>query len=192
MKHKPSVRKILQALYYIQNKAPTDNQSRFNRVWLLKMMYFADRYHIRNFGILATDDTYFAMNLGPVASTTFDILKNNHSNTNLPETAVVEFSEHDVRIMPQTEERLSESFKESIDFALNTFGSYSWSKLSDISHKYPEWKKHQTTLEINGRACMDLADFFDDPEDEANDPFKEDKEFLGLLKEDYESNYISD
>lgn len=191
MKRPISVRKILQALYYIQNKAPSDNLSRFNRVWLLKMLYFADRYHIRHFGILATDDTYFAMNLGPVASTAFDILKNNRS-INLPEDTVVELSEHDVRIAPQTEEKLSASFKESIDFALNAFGSYGWSKVSEISHIYPEWKKHQTTLEINGRVCMDLADFFDDPKDEANDPFKDDKEFLSLLKEDYESNYIPD
>jgi hypothetical protein len=75
-----SVLKILQALYYIQEKAPSSNQDRFNIVYLLKMIFFSDRYHLRHFGITATCDDYYAMmKLGPVASFTFDMLKRKYT-----------------------------------------------------------------------------------------------------------------
>ena len=39
----------------------------------LKLVYIADRYHLRKYGRLITNDTYFAMNYGPVPSGTKDI-----------------------------------------------------------------------------------------------------------------------
>ena len=56
-----SIRKILQALYYIQKNTPETNESKTAPVFLLKMLYFADRYHFRHFGILVSGDEYFAM-----------------------------------------------------------------------------------------------------------------------------------
>ena len=206
MKKTISVRKILQALYYIQRKAPADNQSRFSRVYLLKMIFAADRYHLRHFGFMATDDNYFAMKLGPVASATYNILKHSLGGINSAEmfylSAVKEISEHDVVIEEQGEDELSESFKEAIDFALREFGHYNWEQISSISHCYPEWKKHESALavlETNKRIEMSVRDFFDDPSDEGcfakfdkdGDPFKEDKDFLALLKSDYDAHTIS-
>ncbi|MDR0306100.1 MAG: SocA family protein [Chitinispirillales bacterium] len=201
MKKAPSVRKILQALYYIQSKAPFDNQSRYNKVYLLKMIFTADRYHLRHYGLLATGDSYFAMKLGPVASATYDILKKSPYNINSAEevyfSAIKELSENDVLIDPQEEDELSVSFKKALDFALREFGDYDWNTLSNISHCYPEWKKHEENLP--GRMPMDIKDFFDDPADEncfivfgkKDDPFKENKDFLALLKDDYDADSIS-
>jgi hypothetical protein len=203
MKKIPTVRKILQALYYIQSKAPSDNESRFNRVYLLKMMFMADRYHLRHYGCLATGDSYFAMKLGPVASSTLDILKNNWISVNSAEigylSAIEELSEHDVRIGPQGEDEFSKSVEIALDFALKEFGHYNWGELSEISHCYPEWKKHEAAIQTAGRVQMDLRDFFDDPEDEAclarfgkdGDPFKDEKEFLALLKEEFDAHPFS-
>jgi len=197
MKKLPSVRKILQALYYIQSNAPPDNNDRFNRVYLLKMLYFADRYHLRHFGCLASGDTYFAMKLGPVASTTYDVLKKVSRNINSAFEDYLqilnELSETEVEIGFQNDDELSESFKDALDFALKEFGHYDWIKQSKISHCYPEWKKHETTApNSNPNVLMDLHDFFDDPDDETcfsrfgkdHDPYKDDKEFLELLRED--------
>jgi len=190
-------RKLLQALYYIQSKTPSSNEDRFNKVYLLKMIYFADRYHLRHFGFLATKDKYYAMKLGPVASTTFDILKKNLEEYS---SDVEEISENEVLVKEQGEDYLSESFKESLDFALKEFKNCGWQVLSDISHCYPEWKKHERELSsIIKRADMNELDFFDDPEDEKYlakfnknaDPFKEDKDFLALMKEDFNENSIS-
>lgn len=42
---------------------------------LFKILYFADKKHLLNYGSLITDDNYIAMNNGPVPSMTYDILK---------------------------------------------------------------------------------------------------------------------
>jgi len=192
-----NTRKLLQALYYIQSKTPSSNEDRFNKVYLLKMIYFADRYHLRHFGFLATKDKYYAMNLGPVASATFDILKKHLEEYS---SDVEEISENDVFVKEQGEDYLSESFKEALNFALREFGIYKGLVLSDISHCYPEWKKHEKELShFVRRADMSELDFFDDPENEKDlakfnknaDPFKEDKDFLALMKEDFNENFIS-
>jgi len=141
------------------------------------------------------------MQLGPVASDTYNVLKKNYSSIDLADTDylsnVKEISENDVKIEFQNSNELSKSFKKALDFALREFGIYSWSEQSRISHYYPEWKKHEALIpEIKPRVPMDLRDFFDDPDDEAwlsdfgkdCDPFKEDKEFLALLRDDVNAN----
>jgi len=193
MKNPAPIRKILQALYYIQSRAPAGNKDRNSIMYLLKMIFFADRYHLRHFGITATDDIYFAMKHGPVASSTWDLLKNSRYS------AVRPLSEIYVSIEKQDEDELSESFREALDFALKEFGNYKSFELSDITHCYPEWKKHEADLATSNRIQMDMRDFFDDPADEdcfkkfhiENDPFKDDEEYLFLRKEHYNAYHIS-
>ncbi|MDR3001622.1 MAG: SocA family protein [Fibromonadaceae bacterium] len=189
--------KIQQALYYIQGKAPPINQDRFNIVYLLKMIFFSDRYHLRNFGITATGDDYYAMKLGPVASSTFDMLKGRSNERYL--SSIQEIDEYNVEIKQQEEDELSDSFKEAINFALKEFGDCDWKKISDISHCYPEWKKHESELSGFKRVQMNEIDFFDDPDDslcfakfgKKNDPFKDDKEYLSLRKKHYDAYHVS-
>jgi hypothetical protein len=199
-----SVLKMLQALYYIQEKAPSSNRDRFNVVYLLKMIFFSDRYHLRHFGITATLDDYYAMKLGPVASYTYDILKGDIFNLDCADAkyldSIKEIDKNNVEIKQQKDDELSVSFKESIDFALKEFGNCDWGKLSEISHCYPEWKKHENELSgFNKRVQMNETDFFDDPDDsicfanfgKENDPFKDDKEYLSLRKKHYDEYHIS-
>jgi hypothetical protein len=199
MKHAPSVRKILQVLYYIQSRAPSANPDRFDILYLLKIVFFSDRYHVRHYGITATYDEYYAMKNGPVASTSLDVLMKNVFHLTSSEvallSAVKKLDEYKTKIEPQGEDELSESATEAIGFALEEFGKYGWGELSSISHCYPEWKKHEKNLSsINKRIPMDLRDFFDDPDREgekilseygkSEDPFKDDKEFLALMRDD--------
>ncbi len=196
MKKRPSILKILQALYYIQSKAPSCNKDRYNIVYLLKMIFFADRYHLRHWGCLATNDRYYVMYRGPVASLTKDILE---KKTHINSDAVKKTNKSEIFIEPQEDDELSESFKKSLSFALEEFGNYSSADLSEISHYYPEWKKHETKLsEKDRRIPMDIRDFFDDPKSKScfikfnknEDPFKDDKRFLKLLKEDFNERYF--
>jgi len=200
----PSVCKILQALYYIQSHAPQDNEDRFSKVYLLKMLYFADRYHIRHYGNLLSNDSYVAMKLGPVASITYDILKKLPTLKIPPDadylSAVKELDEYDVVIEIQGDNKLSKSAKIALDFTVRENGRYDWKKQSRLSHCFPEWKKHETMITaVNPSVAMDLRDFFDDPDDDAcfrafdkkGDPFKEDKEFLMLLRDDLYANTVS-
>jgi hypothetical protein len=192
-----SFTRILQALYYIQSKAPSSNPDRFDILYLLKMIFFSDRYHLRNYGITATGDNYYAMKRGPVASATFDLLKGRYEKHS---SAIQGIDEYNVRIKPQEKDELSKSFKEAIDFALKEFGDFDKEKLSNISHCYPEWKKHEKKLlRIAKSVQMNEMDFFENPNDsyfkefgKKCDPFKEeDEEFLALRKEHYHAYHAS-
>jgi len=168
-------------------------------MYLLKIIFFSDRYHLRNFGITATLDDYYAMQRGPVASATLDILKGRFDANRL--SAIQEIDEYNVEIKQQEEDELSESFKEAMDFALKEFGDCDRDKLSDISHYYPEWRKHEKELKrISRRVRMNEMDFFENPDKslwafkfgKKLDPFiEEDEEFLALQKELYNAYSVS-
>ena len=197
-----SVRKKLQALYYIQENAPENNSSRHNIMYLLKLLYFADRYHIRRFGFIASGDKYYAMKNGAVASLTYDILKTKSIQINPAEIGllsdILSVSEHEVKISSQADDELSESFKEALNFSIQTFGNFSHWDLSDISHNYPEWKKLKEKLDEDSSIPMDMKDFFENPETIANlkqynmnkDPYDEEEEFLSAMKIDFCENSI--
>jgi uncharacterized phage-associated protein len=169
-------------------------------MYLLKMMFFADRYHIRHFGFVASADSYVAMKNGPVASATYNILfKKMPHQANLAEIALLEdvsvVSEYEVEIAKQENDELSESFMQSLDFAIKNYGNYEQFELSSITHDYPEWKKHEITINqgIKKRVPMDFKDFFDNPvslkyskkQGIKTDPFDDDEDFLQALKDDF-------
>ncbi len=189
-----SIRKILQILFYIQNKS--DNQARFNIMYLLKIIYFADRYHLRHFGFLFTGDEYYAMRKGPVASAVKDVLYQkipfgaNSSEYDLL-SCVDDISEFERKITKQEQDELSESFIESLDFAIFEFGKMTPDEISDFSHNYPDWKKHEKEVINGGRSKMLLLDFFDNPKNlkKSEDPFQQqDTESLEAIKEDFADN----
>lgn len=197
-----SIRKVLQALYYIQKGSGKGYQP---YMYFVKMMYFADRHHVRHYGITISDDHYVAIKMGPVASATLDILKRqmpkiaNRADYDLL-NEVQNIDEYNVLIKKQLEDELSLSNKKSLDFAIGEFGNLDQYKLSDISHDYPEWVKHKEEIQYgmnNGGEKLSfsipLEDFFENPKNLPNffkirgtseDPyFEEDKDFLKAMKE---------
>ena len=62
--------KVLQALYYLQAKTHI-----MDKMSLVKLLFFADRFHVRNFCIPMLCDSYTAMRQGPVCSKTYDLIK---------------------------------------------------------------------------------------------------------------------
>src|SRR5438094_6949292 len=63
------VRKSTQALNYFAHRSATGAPARrLNKMKALKLLFFADRYHLRKYGRLVSDCAYFAMKNGPVAS----------------------------------------------------------------------------------------------------------------------------
>lgn len=197
--NKFSIRKILQILYYIQNSILAISPSKDAIMYFLKILFFADRYHLRNYGITLSGDFYYGMKNGPVASSTYDILHHKLPNTvNSAEGQLlneIETSgEYTVYIKPQGDDELSQSVKEALDFSLSNFGRFSQFELSDITHEYPEWKKHKDCL-VNDVKRFDIsfAEMFENPYNPeelkkfhiSKDPFEEDEEFLSVMKETY-------
>lgn len=65
-----SADKALESVLYIASKLtkPTVHE-------VLKIRYFADKLHFADYGFMASGDDYVAMKFGPVATTTYNMLK---------------------------------------------------------------------------------------------------------------------
>jgi len=138
----------------------------------LKLIFFADRYHIRKYLRPATGDRYFAMHFGSVASYLYDLFKGQVTSPIIVPIGnfTVELREEDASL----EKELSPSDIEAIDFSMSNFASRGEFDLSKISHAYPEWKKYEGEIESGSskRVEMSLEDFLQNAD--KNDPiFKE-------------------
>lgn len=188
-----SVKRALQALYYLQEKAHTNN-----RMKLIKLFYFADRYHLRHYCVPFSYDTYRALKYGPVPQNTMDILRLNdfflkkisQEDRILIENSV-KMKEERNEISRQETDELSKSAIESLDFAIKTFSEFDRFSLSDISHDYPEWKN---TYKDKRPKAINMAQCFDSPDEESSnikkylngkDPFSDDEEVMREMKADF-------
>jgi uncharacterized phage-associated protein len=162
-----SHRKATQALNCFARKAGGS----INKMKALKLVYFADRYHLRKYGRPVVGDEYLAMNYGPVASGTKDLAEMSDFLGGEEEryakrfirpagSAITYTSVHDV-----DEKVLSESDREALEFAWKRFGRTAEFALSKLTHRYPDWKKHEPALASKtvSRAPMNYRDFLEDP-----------------------------
>lgn len=157
---------------------------------IIKLVWAADRYHLRRYARTVTDDNYVAMAKGPVGSITKDTIEfeTNYKNVNDED---LRYNERFIKFYQENgngyvcaidatdEEELSETDVEALKFALAKFGAMSTQEIVDFTHKYPEWKKHERTLLCERKVvAMNLLDFYLDPEDVSDDPFKMRKDIL--------------
>jgi len=163
-----SHRKATQTLNFFAHRAGGS----INKMKALKLVYFADRYHLRKYGRPVVGDEYLAMNYGPVASGTKDLAEMSDflgeeearyakkfikpSETGRAFSSV---SEVDEKVF-------SESDREALAFAWNRFGRVDKFELSKLTHRYPDWKRHEAALQSNvvTRVPMNYRDFLEDPE----------------------------
>jgi len=160
-----SYKKTTQSLNYFAREA---GQS-INKMKALKLIYFADRYHLRKFGRPITNDEYFAMRLGPVASGAKDIAEGSISLPDQESQYANRFINPAARYdycstLDVDAAVFSESGREALEFAWSTFGQYDQFKLADLTHRYPEWTKHEAALssENTSRVKMSYSDFLED------------------------------
>lgn len=189
-------KKITQLLNYF---AHCNESKQISKLKALKLIWATDRYHLRHYGRLVSGDRYYAMALGPVASTADDIANNN----NFLGKSVLDYAleyvttssdRNSVRAHKETDESLlSESDLEALTFAWETFGSHIRWDLSEITHKYPEWKRYDSAFKEKTakREDINLLDFFENPskEDVPNDPFAVDKNTLKESEEIFLESY---
>jgi len=129
--------------------------------------YLADRYHLRKYGRLITNDSYFAMSYGPVPSGVKDIAEASDflgESENKYSSRFVESIENLTlkSINPVDDSVFSESDIEALTFAWEKFGRLDQFKLAELTHYYPEWEKHKKALELDSRIQMNLEDFLND------------------------------
>lgn len=130
----------------------------YNSMALLKLAFFADRWHVRNFARPVSCDEYFAMKLGPLPSNIYDIVK---SVPTREETRGYDLSLEKIEIDYSL---FSESDLEALQFAVDHFAALGHKNpfhLADYTHAFPEWTKWENRFLQNeeGREEMDYRDF---------------------------------
>jgi uncharacterized phage-associated protein len=177
-------RKATQALNFFVRKA----DGKLTKLKALKLVYFADRYHLRKFGRLLTNDEYFAMDYGPVPSGVKDLAEMNGMFLGKQEQEYAQKfikAAKDKNLLQSAadvdQNVLSASEREALDFAWDAFGRFAPITLSKLTHHYPEWKRHKAAFESGQVSRVPIAyeDFLEEPEPGLNPCFllsPEDKE----------------
>jgi uncharacterized phage-associated protein len=157
-------KKATQAINYFALKCG----GKIDEMKALKLIFFADRYHLRKYVRPITNDEYFAMKRGPVASSVKDIVEFSnflgeeerlYASKYIRKTGMYEVES----IEPVADIVFSDSDLEALEYSYAHFGSEGPFDISDITHKYPEWKKHENSLSTCSRIQMSYLDFFEDP-----------------------------
>ena len=158
--------KASQALNYLAQK----EGGVISRLKAIKLVFIADRYHLRKHGRLITNDKYYAMVKGPVASQTLNIAQGNTRVTEkereYKSPYILSKGQNDLQSLCSPDlDVFSKSDIEALNYAWDKFGWLSKWDASDITHEYPEWLKHKPKLDAQplGRFSMNLSDFLDDP-----------------------------
>jgi len=164
-------RKATQALNFFARKAG----GQINKMKALKLIFFADRYHLRQYGRPITNDEYLAMEYGPVPSGCKDLAEMSDFLDPHERSYAVRFlqrtSQHDFASVAEVEEAVfSKSDLGALEFAWQHFGQFDQFRLAEITHEYPEWKRHEAALQSPdvSRLGMSYRHFLDDAPAEAD------------------------
>lgn len=148
--------KAIEAIDFIAARKPGVTQ-----YYIGKILFFADREHLLDFGRPITGDRYVAMEHGPVPSAIRDILRADSDSPDeilarLHERVVIEHEGNKQKVFSksaQAPSRLSGSDKSYLEEATNRYGSMTFTELKRVSHEDPAyaeaWEKLGNANEMN-------------------------------------------
>lgn len=180
--------KATQTINYLARK----EGGKINKLKLIKLIYFAERYHLRKHGRPIINDTYFAMQHGPVPSLVKDLAEMSDFLEPYEKEYAQEFIRpgelHFVDSLTEVDEDLfSDSELEALDFAYREFGDLTQYQLVDLTHEYPEWKQFEAAIASGrSREQMSYLDFFNNPEHLPEDKFNLSADILSVSREIFE------
>lgn len=135
-----------------------------SKLYLLKLVFLADRFHLRKYGRSVCGDSYYAMSYGPVATNTKKLIeKELKTGTAGAFVKYAKIDGHDsvYAVSSPDMDVFSETDREAMDAALTLFSKHG-GKIVDFTHKFPEWKKFEQDLEGGAtRRKMRAIDFFE-------------------------------
>lgn len=189
-----NTKKIIQVLAYLASKMQSQA---LDEMKAYKLLWLADRCHLRRNGRTITGDRYYAMPRGVVPTDAKHLLD---GETTVLETPDGYMSQWIAKVEPHKFKAVkspdltefSESDIEVLDRVIDRYGNYSMYDLSELSHKYPEWKKYKDMLldknEKNSFPVnMDLM--FENADEDMSDLFNQSPEVLETTKEIYHEIY---
>lgn len=183
-----SYKKATQALNFFAVK----KDGKINKMKAIKLIFLADKLHLRKYGRPIVGDAYLAMKFGPVGSQTKNVAE---LSDRLPKEVAAYARKYikptaDKNTFLSTNAVDSDVFSktdiECLDSVYKEFSDKDQFELAEITHKYPEWSKHKRILDSGKKKSvgMDYNDFFLDAEKEKI--FSQDKKVLALSKELFE------
>lgn len=132
--------RAVQAAAVVLRQEPSHSM---NYMKLLKVLYMAERKMLSRAGSMITGDRFVAMERGPVLSGVYDLIKGEHTDSELWDT-FIEKERYNVRLKsPPGVDKLSKLEIEILsDVALEYEHFDEWDMVRE-THKLPEWKKNQ-------------------------------------------------
>ena len=127
--------KALNALLYVANRI---RRKDFHKIF--KIIYFAERQHLADWGKPITGDIYIAMEAGPVPSRMYDMLKMVRGDSYLPDTEGLGnyFQVEDwmyVRPLVDADlNKLSRNEQEALDDSIRKYSQLSYDEIKEKSH----------------------------------------------------------
>ena len=141
--------KTLNALLYVSNRVQRKD---FHKIF--KIIYFADRQHLADWGRPITGDTYIAMDAGPVPSRLSDMLKIVRGDSYLSDTEGLDkyFQvENWMYVKPLQDadlDRLSPNEQEALSDAIAKYAALSYDEIKEKSHDVA-WRSTARDFAIN-------------------------------------------
>ena len=181
-----SYKKAIQALNFLAEK----KDGKINKMKGLKLIYLADRLHLRKYGRPIIGDVYWAMKLGPVGSRAkrtaeLDVPENLLSYAQKYIQPEDEKKQSLVSLRSTDTDLFSKTDIECLESVYSAFGDKDQFELAELSHQYPEWVKHAKELRSGKkRVLMDYEDFFSNAEKD-DTFFAQNKTDLTLAKESF-------
>jgi len=181
--------KATQALNFLA----TLEGGKINKMKALKLIWLADRYHLRKYGRPIVGDIYYAMKNGPVPSLMKDIAQLSERLSG----GILEYAKMYIRPLSSYEftslrkpdkSVFSTTDIEALNAVYKEFGWMSPFQLADYSHHYPEWGKQEKKLEDRKSVPMKYDDFFEDPKEINVELFNLDSSHLQAAHETFEEH----
>ena len=141
--------KTLNALLFVANRVQRRD---FHKIF--KIIYFADRQHLAEWGRPITGDTYIAMEAGPVPSRLYDMLKIVRGDSYLPDTeGLGKYFQIDswMYVNPLKDadlDQLSPNEQEVLDACIAKYASLSYDEIKEKSHDVA-WRSTARDFAIN-------------------------------------------
>lgn len=160
------------------------------KIPLLKLVYIADRHHLRTYGRLISGSRYMAMNKGPVpyeAKVEIERIQNGWTSAD-GITALPQDGHYVFTAVPPSEDELaylSKTDRKSLDAALKVARRETADGLVEFTHCFPEWRNVSGRLnkaDAESSAPMDVMDFFLDAPD-GKEYCDADRELVALNRE---------
>lgn len=168
-----------------------------DKLKVIKLIWLADRLHLRKYGRPIVNDTYYAMTYGPVGSAVKDLAGFNDlgekEDQYLGEYLTLQTINSIKSVKALDTDVFSDSDINALETVYNEYGALNQFDLVKISHEFPEWKKFKTELETGSstREVMNYQDFFSNPPAEVEgikNIFTESGDQLDLAKKSFLEN----